>query len=92
VPKKLSRVGFVVHGKMVTLTMPPERLPNACGRRIVNSVNSPNLLSTSIVPLCDVACFQGAEGLKPEIPEPAIREADYRAVWHGQKSWNYTCA
>jgi exodeoxyribonuclease-3 len=23
-----------------------------------------------------------------KFPEPTIREAGYRAVWHGQKSWN----
>jgi exodeoxyribonuclease III len=36
----------------------------------------------------DVACLQELKAPDENFPEPAIREAGYRAVWHGQKSWN----
>jgi len=36
----------------------------------------------------DVACLQELKAADDKFPEPAIREAGYRAVWHGQKSWN----
>jgi exodeoxyribonuclease-3 len=36
----------------------------------------------------DVACLQELKAADEKFPEPAIREAGYRAVWHGQKSWN----
>jgi exodeoxyribonuclease-3 len=36
----------------------------------------------------DVACLQELKAPDEKFPEPAIREAGYRAVWHGQKSWN----
>jgi len=36
----------------------------------------------------DVACLQELKASDDKFPEPAIREAGYRAVWHGQKSWN----
>ncbi len=36
----------------------------------------------------DVACLQELRAQDENFPERAIREAGYRAVWHGQKSWN----
>ena len=36
----------------------------------------------------DVACLQELKAQDEKFPERAIREAGYRAVWHGQKSWN----
>ena len=36
----------------------------------------------------DVACLQELKASDEKFPEPVIREAGYRAVWHGQKSWN----
>ena len=36
----------------------------------------------------DVACLQELKAPQDKFPEAAIRDAGYRAVWHGQKSWN----
>jgi hypothetical protein len=36
----------------------------------------------------DVVCLQELKAPDEKFPEPAIREAGYRAVWQGQKSWN----
>src|ERR1700682_1354015 len=36
----------------------------------------------------DVVCLQELKAQDEKFPEPAIRRAGYRAVWHGQKSWN----
>ena len=36
----------------------------------------------------DVACLQELKAPQERFPELAIRAAGYRAVWHGQKSWN----
>jgi exodeoxyribonuclease III len=36
----------------------------------------------------DVACLQELKASDDKFPELAIRKAGYRAVWHGQKSWN----
>jgi exodeoxyribonuclease-3 len=36
----------------------------------------------------DVVCLQELKAPQEKFPEPAIREAGYRAIWHGQKSWN----
>ena len=36
----------------------------------------------------DVACLQELTASDEKFPEPVIREAGYRAVWHGQKGWN----
>jgi len=36
----------------------------------------------------DVACLQELKASDDKFPEPAIREAGYRTVWHGQKGWN----
>jgi exodeoxyribonuclease-3 len=36
----------------------------------------------------DVACLQELKAPQEKFPIDAIRDAGYRAVWHGQKSWN----
>ncbi|QEH31968.1 Exodeoxyribonuclease III [Aquisphaera giovannonii] len=36
----------------------------------------------------DVACLQELKAPDEKFPADAVREAGYRAVWHGQKSWN----
>jgi exodeoxyribonuclease III len=36
----------------------------------------------------DVVCLQELKALQEKFPEPAIRDAGYGAIWHGQKSWN----
>src|SRR5712691_10632042 len=36
----------------------------------------------------DVVCLQELRAQDEKFPEPAIRETGYRAVWHGQRSWN----
>ena len=35
-----------------------------------------------------VVCLQELRAQDEKFPERAIRGAGYRAVWHGQKSWN----
>jgi exodeoxyribonuclease III len=36
----------------------------------------------------DVACLQELKAPQDKFPEQALRDAGYRAIWHGQKSWN----
>jgi exodeoxyribonuclease III len=36
----------------------------------------------------DVVCLQELKAPEEKFPEPALRQAGYGAVWHGQKSWN----
>ena len=36
----------------------------------------------------DVVCLQELKAPQERFPEPAIREAGYGVIWHGQKSWN----
>src|SRR6185437_2276388 len=36
----------------------------------------------------DVVCLQELKAPLEKIPEQAIRDAGYHAIWHGQKSWN----
>ena len=36
----------------------------------------------------DVVCLQELKSPDERFPEVALAEAGYRAVWHGQKSWN----
>jgi exodeoxyribonuclease-3 len=36
----------------------------------------------------DIACLQELKAPPEKIPEAAIKDAGYRAIWHGQKSWN----
>jgi exodeoxyribonuclease III len=56
----------------------------------VNGVNGrlPVLMRWLAETAPDVACLQELKAADEKFPEPAIREAGYRAVWHGQKSWN----
>jgi exodeoxyribonuclease-3 len=56
----------------------------------VNGVNGrlPVLIRWLAEAKPDVACLQELKASDEKFPEPAIREAGYRAVWHGQKGWN----
>jgi len=36
----------------------------------------------------DIVCLQELKAPQEKFPETAIREAGYRAIWKGQKSWN----
>ncbi|HEY4111071.1 exodeoxyribonuclease III [Puia sp.] len=36
----------------------------------------------------DIVCLQELKAPQEKFPEPAITEAGYHAIWHGQKSWN----
>ena len=36
----------------------------------------------------DVVCLQELKAPDEKFPEAALRDAGYRAIWHGQKSWN----
>jgi exodeoxyribonuclease-3 len=56
----------------------------------VNGINGrlPVLLRWLAEAKPDVVCLQELKAPDEKFPEPAIREAGYRAVWHGQKSWN----
>jgi len=36
----------------------------------------------------DIVCLQELKASQEKLPETAIREAGYRAIWKGQKSWN----
>jgi exodeoxyribonuclease III len=36
----------------------------------------------------DVVCLQELKAPDDKFPEPALRQAGYRAIWHGQKSFN----
>ena len=56
----------------------------------VNGVNGrlPVLLRWLAQANPDVVCLQELKAPQEKFPEAAIREAGYRAVWHGQKSWN----
>ena len=56
----------------------------------VNGINGrlPVLLRWLAEAKPDVVCLQELKAPDEKFPEPAIREAGYCAVWHGQKSWN----
>jgi exodeoxyribonuclease-3 len=56
----------------------------------VNGINSrlPVLLRWLEETAPDVACLQELKAPQEKIPEQAIRDAGYEAIWHGQKSWN----
>src|SRR5215217_3911806 len=36
----------------------------------------------------DVVCLQELKAPQEKFPEQAITDAGYKAIWHGQKSWN----
>jgi exodeoxyribonuclease-3 len=48
----------------------------------------PNLLRWLQETTPDVVCLQELKAPQEKFPEPAIREAGYDVIWHGQKSWN----
>jgi exodeoxyribonuclease III len=56
----------------------------------VNGVNGrlPVLLRWLEEKQPDVVCLQELKAPQEKFPEQAIKEAGYKAVWHGQKSWN----
>jgi exodeoxyribonuclease III len=56
----------------------------------VNGVNGrlPVLMRWLAEAKPDVACLQELKAQDEKFPELAIRKAGYRAVWHGQRSWN----
>src|SRR3954464_7813465 len=56
----------------------------------VNSVNArlPVLLRWLAEPRPAVACLQELKAPQERLPQLALLEAGYRAVWHGQKAWN----
>jgi len=56
----------------------------------VNGINArlPVLLRWLEETKPDVACLQELKAPPEKIPEQAIKDAGYYAIWHGQKSWN----
>jgi exodeoxyribonuclease-3 len=56
----------------------------------VNGVNGrlPVLLRWLEETAPDVVCLQELKAPQEKFPEQAINDAGYRAIWHGQKSWN----
>jgi exodeoxyribonuclease III len=56
----------------------------------INNINRrlPNLLSWLRAAKADIVCLQELKAADNEFPRVPIEKAGYRAVWHGQKSWN----
>src|ERR1051325_6363046 len=56
----------------------------------VNGINGrlPVLLRWLSESQPDVACLQELKTSDDKFPMRAIEEAGYKAIWHGQKSWN----
>lgn len=56
----------------------------------VNGINGrlPVLLRWLQESTPDVVCLQELKAPQEKFPQQAIEEAGYRAIWHGQKSWN----
>ena len=56
----------------------------------VNGVNGrlPVLLRWLQETQPDVVCLQELKAPEEKFPEQAINDAGYKAIWHGQKSWN----
>ena len=56
----------------------------------VNGVNGhlPVLLRWLQETTPDIACLQELKAPQEKFPEQAILDAGYKAIWHGQKSWN----
>jgi exodeoxyribonuclease-3 len=56
----------------------------------VNNVNRrlPNLLAWLASAAPDIVCLQELNAADSDFPVVQIREAGYRAVWEGQRSWN----
>lgn len=56
----------------------------------VNGINArlPVLLKWLEETKPDIACLQELKAPPEKIPVQAIEDAGYKAIWHGQKSWN----
>jgi exodeoxyribonuclease III len=56
----------------------------------VNGVNGrlPVLLRWLTETQPDIVCLQELKAPQEKFPEQAILDAGYKAIWHGQKSWN----
>ncbi|MGG7661837.1 exodeoxyribonuclease III [Dyadobacter sp. BHUBP1] len=56
----------------------------------VNGVNGrlPVLLRWLAETAPDIVCLQELKAPQEKFPEQAILDAGYKAIWHGQKSWN----
>jgi exodeoxyribonuclease III len=56
----------------------------------VNGVNGhlPVLLRWLQETTPDIACLQELKAPQEKFPEQALLDAGYKAIWHGQKSWN----
>ena len=56
----------------------------------VNGVNGrlPVLLRWLQQSRPDIVCLQELKAPQEQFPEAALADAGYRAIWHGQKSWN----
>src|SRR3954467_5145346 len=56
----------------------------------VNGVNGrlPVLLRWLAEAQPDIVCLQELKAPQEKFPAPALRQAGYGAIWHGQKSWN----
>lgn len=56
----------------------------------INNVNRrlPNLLAWLAEAEPDVVCLQELKAEDRSFPEAAVRDAGYRAVWRGQRTWN----
>src|SRR5689334_8182950 len=56
----------------------------------VNGVNGrlPVLLRWLEETAPDIVCLQELKAPQEKFPEDAIRNLGYKALWHGQKSWN----
>src|SRR5262252_3927533 len=56
----------------------------------VNGINSrlPALLRWLAEARPEVVCLQELKAPQEKFPEVAINAAGYKAIWHGQKSWN----
>ena len=56
----------------------------------VNGINGrlPVVLEWLAATRPDVVCLQELKAPDERFPAEAIEQADYGAIWHGQKSWN----
>jgi exodeoxyribonuclease-3 len=56
----------------------------------INNVNRrlPNLLRWLAQAKPDIVCLQELKAADSDFPLRAINQADYGAVWRGQKTWN----
>ena len=56
----------------------------------VNGINGrlPVLLRWLAESAPDIVCLQELKAPDEKFPESALSDAGYRAIWHGQKSWN----